>query len=70
MTGGIIDTLFPNAKGKLTVRFGHAAYSAVQKINPALLDDPRVSVSAEVPLAVVKIEDDAGHVTTLTLRNY
>lgn len=66
----LLDELFPNARGKLTVRFGHAAYNAVREINPALVDDPRVSVSAEVPLYTVKIEDDLGNVTTLTMRNY
>jgi hypothetical protein len=52
------------------VRFGHAAYNAVKELNPALLDDPRVSVGADVPLYVARIEDDLGNVTTLTVRNY
>ena len=66
----LLDELFPNARGKLTVRFGHAAYNTVKELNPALLDDPRVSVSAEIPLYVARIEDDQGNVTTLTVRNY
>ena len=62
----LLDELFPNAKGKLTVRFSNT----VKELNPAILDDPRVSVGAEIPLYVARIEDDLGNVTTLTVRNY
>lgn len=72
----LLDELFPNvprdANGNtsLTVRFGHGVKNTLHKLNPALLDDPRFTVSADVPLYVMQVENEGKVVATLTMRTY
>lgn len=72
------DDLFPNAKlptdangnSKLTVRFGVSAARVMGQLVPDAFNDPRFSVSADLPLYTVKIENEGKTVATLTMRNY